>query len=593
MTAKTADHRAWCVAVVLAAIVIAAFWPAVGNGFVNWDDDRNFTNNPHYWGIGPGQLQWAWTTTLLGVYQPISWMVLELQHAAFGLDPHGYHLVSVLLNAADTLLLYALAVMLLRRYWPDDYAQAPWTCLLSSALVVGLFAVHPLRVEVVAWASCQPYLVCTFFCLLTILCYFRAFPVESAARRGWIGLAFICFLAALLSKAVAVGIPIVLLILDAYPLRRIGWKEIGGWFGAAGRRVWLEKLPFLAASIPFMLVAVAAKRPARFAEPPHTPAIVVMAQAAYRVWFYLVKTVAPLHLNAYYVRYMLPQRPLWLWTELVAAILATAAVTGIALAFRRRSPELLSVWAIYLVTLVPTMGIVHISEQIAADRYCYVPMMGMVVLIAATPFLGWAQREAGRVGAATLSIAGAICMVVFMVQTAAQCGTWKSSAILWTHVIRQGGSSSATVHNYFGLTMADEGKLDEAMQEFRTSIAMAPRYAEPHNNLGTALGMQDRFREAALEFTEAVRLDPKYDEAYNNLGTILVKQGDPDRAVAKYAASLQLDPDNRGALDNLLEVVNSNRLKPDLVGPARAILSNPRDAAAYDTLAVALRKLGD
>jgi tetratricopeptide (TPR) repeat protein len=595
METRTADHRAWCVAILLAALVIAAFWPAIDNGFVNWDDDTNFTNNPYYGGVGLAQLQWAWRATVIGVYQPVSWMALEVEYALFELDPRGYHLVSVLLHAANMALLFALAVVLLRRLWPEHYAVSPWTCLLGSALVVALYAVHPLRVEAVAWASCQPYLVCTFFCLLTVLAYLRAFPPGGAPRRGWITLALLCFLAALLSKAAAATLPVVLLILDVYPLRRIGWKKCGGWFGAPVGSVWLEKIPFVLASAPLMVIAIVVKRHAAFADAiqPTASPIVVAGQAAYAVWFYLVKTVIPVHLNAYYARYMLPQRNLWLWAELFGAILATLVVTAVAFVLRRRAPALLAAWAVYLVILAPTLGLVHISEQIATDRYCYVPMMGLVLLISATPFLVWAEREAGRMGSAAISAMAVVCLALLIVFTIAQCRTWNSSEALWSNAIRQGAGTSAAVSNYFGLAMADEGRDAEAMKSFRVSMALAPRYAEPHNNLGAALGRLGRLNEAEAEFKEAVRLFPAYHQAYTNLGTVLAKQLDPNRAAGLYSKSLCLEPDYRGALDNLQGLLSTHALRPDVEAAVQAILQNPRDPAGHEALAAALQKLGN
>src|SRR5262249_15207521 len=222
-------------------------------------DYKNFVDNPHYRGLGASQLGWAWTTMHLGVYQPVSWMFLELQYTVFGLDGRWYHLVSLLLHAIDMVLLFVLSVVLLRRLWPDYYATNPWTCVLSSGLAVVWYAVHPLRVEAVAWASCQPYLVCTFFYLLAVLCYLRAFPAGEARQTRWIALSFGMCVLALLAKAVAVSIPFVLLLLDIYPLRRVGSVE-SGWFGVAAKRIWLEKLPFLAVSAVFMVIAVAAKR---------------------------------------------------------------------------------------------------------------------------------------------------------------------------------------------------------------------------------------------------------------------------------------------------------------------------------------------
>jgi hypothetical protein len=215
-------------------IAIAAFIPALDNGYVDWDDRRNFVANPHFGGLGGAQVKWAWSTFWLGVYQPMAWLLLEVQYAFWGLDPHGYHLTSLLLHATNTVVLYVLTMTLLARCRPDSFLKSPGTCSLGAGLATALYAVHPLRVEAVAWASCQPYLPCTLFSMLAVLAYLRAFGMDSSPRWGWLAGSFVLFVVALLFKAVAVTLPAVLLILDVYPLRRLGgrprrWFERAAW----------------------------------------------------------------------------------------------------------------------------------------------------------------------------------------------------------------------------------------------------------------------------------------------------------------------------------------------------------------------------
>ena len=251
---------AWLIAVVLVLIVIAAFIPTLDNDFVNWDDSQNFLDNPFYRGLGVAQLKWAWTTFRLGVYQPLAWLLFELQYVFWKLDPRGYHLSSLILHAVNAVVLYVLALTVLVRCQPDSLVRSPWSCCLGAGLATALFAVHPLRVEVVAWASCQPYLPCALFSMLAVLAYLHASGINSSRRRwGWLAGSFALFVAALLSHAVAVGLPAVLLILDVYPLRRLGYGP-GRWFGPAARQVWCEKAPFVIVSLVFMSVAIAARR---------------------------------------------------------------------------------------------------------------------------------------------------------------------------------------------------------------------------------------------------------------------------------------------------------------------------------------------
>ena len=372
------DRRTWLVAIPLALIVIAAFIPALDNGFVNWDDDKNFLENPYYRGLGAAQWKWAWSTFWLGVYQPLAWLLFEVQYVFWKLDPRGYHLTSVILHAANAVVLYVLTMTLLVRCRPDPLLQRPWTCALGAGLATALFAVHPLRVEAVAWASCQPYLPCALFFMLAVLAYLRAFPMDSTPRWGWLVGAFVLFVAALLSKAVAVSLPAVLLILDVYPLRRFG-ESPGRWFAPTARKIWYEKVPFIVASLVFVLLAITARKQSLVAVERNAPSSSI-AQACYGIWFYIRKTALPLDLMAVYP---LPGRIDWFAPAFLLSILGTLAISVGLFLWRRRWPGLLAAWLSYLVILAPNSGIIRIDDQIAADRYSYMAMLGLVMLAAA------------------------------------------------------------------------------------------------------------------------------------------------------------------------------------------------------------------
>ncbi len=216
------DPRSGLVAIPLVLVVIYAFSPALNNGFVDWDDQQNFFANPYFRGLDVAQVKWAWTTFWFGAYQPLAWLLFETQYVFCQLDPRGYHLTSLLLQVVDAVVLYVLTVALLRRCRTDSCLESGWTCCLSAGLATALFAVHPLRVEAVAWVSCQPYLPCALFSMLAVLAYLRAFRTSSSPQWGWLAGSFVLFVAAMLFKAVAVSLPAVLLILDVYPLGRFG-----------------------------------------------------------------------------------------------------------------------------------------------------------------------------------------------------------------------------------------------------------------------------------------------------------------------------------------------------------------------------------
>ena len=233
------DRRTWLVSIPLALIVIYAFIPILDNGFVtSWDDDENFVANPYFRGLGAAQVKWAWTTMWVGTYQPLAWLLFETQYVLCQLDPRGYHLTSLLLQVANALVLYLLTVALLVRCRTASCLESPWTCSLSAGLATALFAVHPLRVEAVAWASAQMYLPCILFSMLSVLAYLRAFWTSSSPRWGWLAGSFLLFVAALLFHALPVTLPAVLLILDVYPLRRFGDRPGEGSGRRRGESCW-------------------------------------------------------------------------------------------------------------------------------------------------------------------------------------------------------------------------------------------------------------------------------------------------------------------------------------------------------------------
>ncbi len=516
--APARGRRTWLVAMPLALLVLAAFLPALGNGFVDWDDELNFIKNAQYRGLGWAQVKWAWTTFLLGVYQPLAWLLFEVQYVVFGLDPRGYHLTGLVLHAAAAVALYALTVALLVRCRPDLFLYDPWARAVGAGLATAMFAVHPLRVEAVAWASCQPYLPCALFAMLAVLAYLRAVGAGPSPRRGWLAASFGLFVAAMLSKAAAVSLPAVLVILDVYPLRRLGGGP-GRWLGPSARRVWLEKLPFVAMSLVFMALAVAAKADSRTLVPlGHDGVPGRIAQACYGAWFYLAKTVIPREIAAFYP---LPGRIDWSAPPFLASIVATLAVSAGLFALRRRWPGLLAAWLSYLVLLAPSSGLVRIGPHLAADRYSYLSMAGLVVPVAAGLGLAWASSRRAR-AVALLAVAAAIPALVLL--TWGQCCVWHSSESLWSHALAHGGESG-TAHLNLGLALSRRGEVAAAKGHYAEAIRLDPEDFKAHINLGTIALDEGDIAAAEAHYAEAIRLDPGVVEPRINLGVILSRRG--------------------------------------------------------------------
>ncbi len=538
------DRLTWLVAIPVALLVIVAFLPVLDNGFVLWDDQGNFVDNPFYRGLGLARVKWAFSTFWLGAYQPLAWLLLEAQYVWWKLDARGYHLTSVVLHAANAVVLYALTVTVLARCPTDSFRTSPWTRSLCAGVATALFMMHPLRVEAVAWASCQPYLPCALCSMLVVLAYLRAFPRGSSPRWGWLAGSFVLFVAALLFKAVAVSLPAVLLILDVYPLRRFG-DGPGRWYRSSARRVLWEKVPFVLVSLVFMGLAITAK--------PHTQVYIKrydasarFAQACYGTWFYIEKTVLPLDLTAFYPT---PADLNWLAPLFLLSILGTLAMSVGLFLLRRRWPGLLAVWLCYLVILAPNSGIVQIADQIAADRYSYMAMLGWVIVAAACFYRLWHTSLRARHDVVGIV---ALCLGPFLVvMTWYQCWTWRDSEVLLSHALNHGAADSSLVHSTLGVVFIGQGKVEAAAAHFALALRLNPHDAASHNNLAAIMATwpEVKYRDGkrAVECaTRACELTQwKRSEFLNTLAAAYAEARDFDAAVKWQMRAIGLLGDQR------------------------------------------------
>jgi hypothetical protein len=554
-SARERGLPAWTMAVPLAIVALVAFLPALDNGFVHLDDETNFLQNPNFRGLGRAQLAWAWVTDWLGVYQPLAWILLETEYTLFGLDPRGYHLTSVVLSVLSALVLYALTLALLNRAHPDLRSVNPTGVVLGSALAVALFVAHPLRVEVVAWASCQPYLPTATMAMLAVVTYLGA--ADASPRRRALGLigAWVLFAVALLFKAVAVTLPAVLIVLDYYPLRRLGGGR-GGWFGPAARRVWAEKVPFVALSAVFAVLAIRAKEASHslVTLERHGP-LSRIAQACYGAYFYLWKTVWPTGLCAYYSA---PVQFDWRSPTYLACAALVATVSVALFLLRRRHPGLLAAWLAYLVILSPNSGLVTLGNQIAADRYSYLATMSVVPLLAA------AVARLTRSGHSRVAIRsvvfplGLALVAALVVSSRGLCQTWRDTVTLASYALDQGGPDPDL---YLGLGWGLEQRDDFAGAEasFCEALRLDPLYVPAMVKLGMIRLRRGRLDNAITLLTEANRLQPGTPEMHNTLGTALAARGRLDEAIAAFTVALRLRPDFAEARKNLVHVLSRAR----------------------------------
>jgi len=534
-------------AVALTVLVLACFSPVLRNGFVSYDDPAYVLENPHVnTGLNAANFAWAFTSTHASNWHPLTWISHQLDCTLFGLSPAGHHFTSLLLHALNTALLF---------FWLSGATGRRW----RSAFVAAIFGLHPLHVESVAWIAERKDVLSTCFLLLTLLAYSAYAARPTATRYLAVAALFVC---GLLAKPMLVTLPLLLLLLDWWPLRRVP-----SW-----RLLW-EKVPLLALAAASSAVTILAQRAGNsLPDSAQLPLSPRLANAVVSYIRYLGKTVWPSPLAAFYP---FPLRGMAPW-KVAAAALALAAITWMSLALRKHRPWLACGWSWYLLTLVPVIGIVQVGMQSMADRYMYVPMIGL--LIAAAWELASLPRAARVLPAAAICAAG-VCAVL----TWRQIPVWHDGFTLFAHAaavvpdnfvahdnlgveydrrgqfeealaqyrealrIRPGDRNAAT--NY-SRALCDQGErlsgrrqLPEAIAAFRSALAIDPTLVRARMGLAVALSWSGDAGAAAEAFTEVVRREPANLEARYDLGLVLSALGRNAEALQSFDAALRLNPD--------------------------------------------------
>jgi tetratricopeptide (TPR) repeat protein len=498
------DHR--ILALAIALVTIVAFLPALHNGFVSWDDPKNFLDNPHYRGLGPAQLRWMITTRHMGHYIPLSWITLGLDYLVWGMNPAGYHLTNLLLHACTAVALYFLARRLFRLALPAGFAEGDLR--VGAAAAALLWAAHPLRAESVAWITERRDVLAGVFYVTSALAYLRAVASENArggaADRRWYWTALALFTAGLLSKSITVTLPATLLVLDVYPLRRLGGAR--GW---RQWRVWLEKVPFFVLAAAASAMAFAALLPLG-----NTASIGQLGPlqrgvlAVYGLGFYLWKTLVPLDLSPLYP---LNIQVTWLHFGFVLAASIVAAAGA------PRWPAFSAAWIVYVITLFPVLGIFHNGPQAVADRYSYLSSLGWAVLAGAAVAWRWAGTRVVRTVVAVWL--GALCFLTWQ-----QVQVWHDPITLWTQALVVQPESRAA-HFNLGGAYEGQGRYAEALAEYQEVLRLSGNKALWYVTIGWVWEKTGVGRGAEEAFSEALRLWPGLPDACAGLARVRERSG--------------------------------------------------------------------
>ena len=599
---QNSKRRLVCLLLIL--VTLALYRPVTHHAFINFDDDQYVTDNSQVKaGLTWPGIVWAFQSGYADNWHPLTWISHMLDCQLYGLNPAGHHFTNLLFHIANTLLLFLFLSRATGTTW-------------RSGLVAALFACHPLHVESVAWVAERKDMLSTFFWLLTLLAYARfveASKAQSPQSKIFYTGALLMFAGGLMSKPMVVTLPFVLLLLDFWPLNRFSpgsprpARLIGGLI--------LEKMPFFTLSLASSVVTFLVQRAGgAVSSLEKVPLSFRIANAAVSYLRYVSKTFWPVDLAVFY-----PRPAHWPLGWVVVSVLFVLAGSVLFIRFARRRPYLFVGWFWYLGTLIPVIGLVQVGLQAMADRYMYIPGIGLFIVIVwgLDALLGaWPRKKWIAASVGIVVLAGCV------TDTWLQLKHWQNSITLFSY------ARTVTTDNYvadchlgtafddrgqidkavaflktamqinpryargesaLGAALAEQGNLPEAIQCFRRAVQLRPNDADIRYNLGTALSSSGQLAEAASQFSEAVRIYPGFAAAHRRLAMVILKQGNTAEALNQLAEAIKLNPDDAAArFDYGLVLLNDNQPAQAAAQFSQVIALAPDRAAGHYRLAEAL-----
>ena len=554
----------------LITILVLVYGPVKDYPFLNYDDNEYVTEVPQVQqGLGWDSVVWAMTTMEVAYWHPLTWLSHMLDVQLFGLNPAGHHLTNLLLHLANVLLFFWVLHQMTGALWP-------------SALVAALFALHPLNVESVAWVAERKNVLSTLLWLLTIGAYVGY--VRKPDWQRYLGMMGI-FVLGLMAKPMLVTLPCVLLLLDYWPLGRLG--KDGKEFQKQLPRLVVEKLPLF---IPVAVVSVATieaqSQAGVLSSWEWLPLELRVANAVAAYGLYLKKMLWPTNLAIFYPH---PGNTLGVWLVVLAALV----LLGISLVVWWRGQRyryLVVGWLWYLGTLFPVSGLIQVGGQSMADRYAYVPLMGLFIILV------WGAADLAQtlhLPKAWLVAPGLCLLLALALLTRVQLVYWQSTRALFEHALEV-TSNNYVAHNALGIEFMEEKQLGKAVEHLAQALSIYPVYADAHNNLGLALSRQGRLDEGIQHYQQALQIRPDSHAAHNNLGLLILGAGRVDEAMDHFSQALLLNPNYVEAYNNLGKAMlkKGNRAKAIELF-RKALELRPGFAEAHYNLGTELLKTAD
>ncbi len=511
-----------CLSICLLLLTLGVYYQVRHHDFVGFDDNLYVYENSNVrQGLTKAGIRWAFTTFHAYNWHPVTWLSHMLDVQLFGLDAGRHHLSSLFLHAANGLLLLFIFTNMTG-------------CLWRSALVAALFALHPLHVESVAWIAERKDALSTFFGLLAVASY--GHYTRQPTVKKYLGVVFF-FVLGLMAKPMLVTLPFVLLLLDFWPMGRLSAATSGG-FGKAirgGTALMREKAPLFFIAALSILVTLVAQKSGGALKPLDALSLGErIGNALVSYIAYSGKMVWPIKLAVFYPHAGMP--PSW---KIAGAGLLLIGMTVLAIRWIEKRPYVAVGWFWYLGTLIPVIGIVQVGNQAMADRYTYIPLIGLYI-IAAWGLGEWVQKR--RRLMFWLVAATVICLTAFAVATWKQAGHWKNTTTLFRHALAV-TSGNHLAHYNLGIALDKQGRLDQAAVEFEHVLRLRPDDYRAHTSLGAIFAKQGHPDKAARHFSAALRIQPDFAPAHFNLGNSLAAQGEFGRAIEHYRRALSSDPE--------------------------------------------------
>ncbi|MDF1591310.1 MAG: tetratricopeptide repeat protein [Desulfobacterales bacterium] len=579
MIRKSVHHKVFSrvrpdywVCLLLVVATLSVYWPVKDFEFVNFDDPLYVADNRYVQkGLTLETVRWSFTdaTRKTNYWVPLTWLSILLDYELYGMNAGGYHLTNVFFHVLNTLLVFIVFRRLTGALW-------------QSAFVAALFALHPLHVESVAWVTERKDVLSTFFWLLTLLSYGGYVGRPGAGRYL---LALLLFILGMMSKPMLVTLPFVLLLLDYWPLGRLG---SGGVLANLARPatvlklIW-EKGPF------FIIIAIAGV--ATFLTQQEAGAVKSLAAIPLEVRItnvlvayvsYIGKMFWPARLSFLYPH---PGAlPAWQWS---GALLILGAITYAAFRFAKERLYLAVGWLWYLGTLFPVSGLIVIGPHAMADRYTYVPLIGLYMMMAwgvAGAVARWRYKTMG------LALTAAVTLAFFAGAAGKQVRYWQNSMTLMEHALDVNADNTAA-HINLGIALGSKGRTADAIRHYREALRIDPNYVDAYNNLGVVLDNQGKTADAIRHYREALRIDPNYAKAHNNLGNALLREGKTEEAIMHYLKTVQIDSGYKAAYYNLGNVFFAQGNFDEAINHYLVALRiDPTYAEAHNNLGSALAK---